>query len=80
MIALNFTIEQWQNLLTSSNNAFLEKFPQYISIQSKNHLTDDDTASFTTLTIGSIGYVLDGNTIKVNSIVTDINMITNGHF
>lgn len=80
MIAFNFTIEQWKDLMALSQSDFLEKFPQYISIESKSQLLDDDTSSFTTLTIGLIGYIIDGNTIKVNSVSTDINMITNGHF
>lgn len=80
---LGFTLtkEEWENVVqVSSNSGFEQNYPIYIMVTNKQNLEDDRDIDYTSMDLSLAGFIIDGNNIKVQQVLTNINLFTYGTF
>ena len=80
IMGVNLTVSEWAAIIQQANQSFVTQYPVYLMISNKQLLQDTDGITYTTLTIGLAGYVINGDSISVNHISTNVNLNTYGNF
>ncbi|MCR8560438.1 hypothetical protein KXD93_22480 [Mucilaginibacter sp. BJC16-A38] len=78
ILSLNFTIEQWNNIVSIANSNFLMDYWVFLGITNKLVLEDDNQVNYTSMDIIIKGFQVTDNSLSVQEATTNLTVIAYG--